>query len=59
MVFPVSFFGFRISAPEAHPPLAEDLSPLSLPLLVLRVLADNMHNPLAADDLAVVANLLY
>jgi hypothetical protein len=55
----ISFFGFRISAPEAHPPLAEDFSPSSLPLLVFRVLTNDVDNPLAADDLAVVANLLH
>jgi hypothetical protein len=49
---------FRFSPPEAHPPSAEDFSQSSLPLFVLGVLADDADNPFAADNLAVVANLL-
>jgi hypothetical protein len=40
--------GFRISG----------LSPLSLPLFVFGVLADDADDPFAADNLAVVADLL-
>jgi hypothetical protein len=38
--------------------LAENFVPLSLPLFVFGVFADDANDPLAADNLAVVANLL-
>ncbi len=33
-------------------------SPLTLSLLVFRILANNAHHPFSTDDLAVIANLL-
>jgi hypothetical protein len=36
-----------------------NLAPLSLPLFMLGVLADDMNHALAADNLAVVAQFLY
>jgi hypothetical protein len=36
-----------------------NLAPLSLPLFMLGVLADDMNHALAANNLAVVAQFLY